>query len=115
MYEYKAKVLRVVDGDTIDVEIDLGFDVITKRRIRIVAENHPYFDTPETWRPRNEAEKEHGLKATARAEELMLNKTIILNSLKTGKFNYVAKVKLDDNIDYGDLMINEGFLKRDEY
>jgi micrococcal nuclease len=115
MYQYKAKVLRVVDGDTIDVQIDLGFDIITNRRIRIIAENHPYFDTPETWRPRNEAEKEHGLQATKRAEELILDKIIILESLKQGKFNYVAKVKLENNLDYGDLMINEGFLKRENY
>ena len=115
MYQYKAKVLRVLDGDTIEVEIDLGFDIKLNRKIRIIAENHPYFDTPETWRPRNEAEKQHGLQATVRAEELMLNKIVILDSLKDGKYNYVAKIKLDNNIDYGDLMINEGFLKRDSY
>jgi micrococcal nuclease len=115
MYEYKAKVLRVIDGDTIDVELDLGFDITTKRRIRIIAENHPYFDTPETWRPRNESEKQHGLQATKRAEELMLDKIVILKSVKSGKFNYLAKVKLDNDIDYGDLMITEGFLKRDSY
>lgn len=45
----------------------------------------------------------------------MLGKTVILDSVKTGKFNYVGKIKLENNVDYGDLMINEGFLKRDEY
>lgn len=115
MYQYKAKVLRVLDGDTIEVQIDLGFDIVTNRKIRIIAESHPYFDAPETWRPRNEAEKEHGLLAAKRGEELMLGKTVTLESLKEGKYNYVAKIKLENNVDYGDLMINEGFLKRESY
>lgn len=115
MYQYKASVLRILDGDTIEVEIDLGFNIKVSKKIRIIAENHPYFDTTETWRPKSEAEREHGLQATERATELMLGKTVILDSVKTGKFNYVAKIKLENNVDYGDLMINEGFLKRDEY
>jgi micrococcal nuclease len=115
MYQYKAKVLRVLDGDTIEVEIDLGFDIKTTRKIRIIAESHSYFDTPETWRPKNEAEREHGLLATERAIELILNKIVLLESLKGGKYNYVAKIKLDNNVDYGDLMINEGFQKRESY
>jgi micrococcal nuclease len=115
MYQYKAKVLNVVDGDTIDVEINLGFDITTIRRIRIIANSHPYFDTPETWRPTNENEKQHGLQATQRANQLLLDKTITLESLKKGKFHYVAKIKLNDDTDYGDLMINEGFLKKDSY
>ena len=36
MYDYKAKLVKVVDGDTIDAEIDLGFDVSVKKRIRLV-------------------------------------------------------------------------------
>ena len=52
MYHYKAKLLRVVDGDTIDVDIDLGFDVwLRKQRIRLAG-----IDTPES-RTRNKAEK----------------------------------------------------------
>jgi len=114
MYQYKANVIRVIDGDTIEVEIDLGFDILTKRKIRIIAQNHKYFDTPEIFRPRNESEKTHGLSAKSRAEELLLNKTVILESIKEGKYNYVAKVKIDSG-DYGDIMINEGFLKKESY
>ena len=43
MYEYKAKLLRVIDGDTIDCVIDLGFNVRLKERIRLKG-----IDTPET-------------------------------------------------------------------
>ena len=52
MYEYKAIVDRVVDGDTIDVDIDLGFSTtLTKQRVRLAG-----IDTPES-RTRNLAEK----------------------------------------------------------
>ena len=56
MYEYNAKVLRIVDGDTIDVDIDLGFGVwIHKERIRLEG-----IDTPES-RTRDLEEKKFGL------------------------------------------------------
>ena len=55
MYEYKCTLLRVVDGDTIDVDIDLGFKVwLRKERVRMVG-----IDTPES-RTRNLAEKKLG-------------------------------------------------------
>jgi len=41
MYIYEAKVVRVVDGDTIDALIDLGFDIHKKIRIRMVGINTP--------------------------------------------------------------------------
>ena len=43
MYEYKAIVRRVVDGDTMDVTLDLGFDILYNNRIRLVG-----IDTPES-------------------------------------------------------------------
>jgi micrococcal nuclease len=65
MYHYKAKLVRVIDGDTIDVDIDLGFDVWLKRqRIRLAG-----IDAPES-RTRNKAEKVLGLAAKARLTEL---------------------------------------------
>ena len=58
MYEYKIKeVLKVVDGDTIDILIDLGFDLTKKERIRLSG-----IDTPEC-RTKNLEEKELGLEA----------------------------------------------------
>mgnify|MGYP001304981027 FL=1 len=41
MYEYKAKVLRVVDGDTVDVLIDVGFSTFKKERVRLHGINTP--------------------------------------------------------------------------
>ena len=56
MYEYRCKILRIVDGDTVDVDIDLGFGMwIHKERVRIYG-----LDTPES-RTRDKIEKQFGL------------------------------------------------------
>ena len=56
MYEYRCKVSRVVDGDTVDVDIDLGFGVwLHKERVRVLG-----IDTPES-RTRDKEEKKYGL------------------------------------------------------
>ena len=66
MYEYKAKILRVVDGDTVDVDIDLGFGVwLRNERVRIMG-----IDTPES-RTRDKQEKRFGLLAKERLKELL--------------------------------------------
>ena len=58
MFEYKCKLLRVIDGDTVDVDIDLGFGVwLRKQRIRLYG-----IDTPES-RTRDLVEKKYGLAA----------------------------------------------------
>ena len=60
MFEYKATVTRVIDGDTVDCDIDLGFSVILhKQRIRLKG-----IDTPES-RTRDKIEKQYGLAAKA--------------------------------------------------
>ena len=58
MYDYRAKIVKVVDGDTVDVDIDLGFGVWLKdERVRLVG-----VDTPES-RTRDLVEKAFGLAA----------------------------------------------------
>ena len=64
-YIYRAKLDRVVDGDTIDALIDVGFDIWVKKRIRFMG-----LDTWEC-RTRNLEEKALGLKAKARTKELL--------------------------------------------
>jgi len=74
MYEYKAIVTRVVDGDTVDVDIDLGFGVVLSgERVRIMG-----IDTPES-RTSNKLEKVFGLAAKARLKQL-LGKTAVLKT-----------------------------------
>jgi len=58
MYRYKARLNRIIDGDTIDVSIDLGFDVKIKQRVRLYGIN-----TPEV-RTKDLKEKERGIEAT---------------------------------------------------
>ena len=66
MYEYKTKLIKVVDGDTVDVDIDLGFGVwLKKERVRIMG-----IDTPES-RTRDKVEKVFGKAASKRLKELL--------------------------------------------
>ena len=66
MYTYKAKLDRVVDGDTVDAYIDLGFDISVHKRIRLAG-----IDSPES-RTRDLEEKARGLEAKARNKELLM-------------------------------------------
>jgi endonuclease YncB( thermonuclease family) len=111
-YEYKGRVLRVVDADTVDARLDLGFGITMQQRFRIDG-----FDAPETWRPINEVERGHGEKATARAIELLLGKDLIFITSKTAGIygRYGAQILLEDESDYAEVMIQEGFAKRDDY
>ena len=66
MYEYRAKINRVVDGDTVDVDIDLGFGIVlTDERVRIMG-----IDTPES-RTSDKVEKLFGLASKYRLQELL--------------------------------------------
>ena len=84
MFEYKCKVMRVVDGDTIDVNIDLGFQVWHKARVRLLG-----IDTPES-RTRNLDEKKLGLASKERLKEMLKGRDIVLKCSKDkGKFGRV--------------------------
>lgn len=74
MYEYKCNIVKIVDGDTVDVDIDLGFGVWLKdERVRIMG-----IDTPES-RTRDKVEKKFGLASKAKLKSL-LGKTGILKT-----------------------------------
>ena len=76
MHEYKVKIRRIVDGDTIDVDIDLGFNMIlSKQRIRLYG-----IDTPES-RTRDKEEKFYGkLSAKFLKEQCKNNSEIFLKT-----------------------------------
>ena len=82
MFEYKAKITRVIDGDTVDAMIDLGFSVHRKIRIRLHGIN-----TPES-RTKDLEEKERGLQAKARLIEILEEHDyeVDLKSYGVGKF-----------------------------
>lgn len=73
MFEYKVYIQRVVDGDTVDVDIDLGFGVILKKeRVRIMG-----IDTPES-RTRDKVEKKFGLASKARLKEILGKEAVLV-------------------------------------
>jgi len=81
MYIYNIKLLKIIDGDTIDANIDLGFDVTVKKRVRFMGIN-----TPEC-RTRDLEEKAKGLAAKERVRQLLEGSNIIqLTSHGVGKF-----------------------------
>ena len=111
MYTYKAKIVRVVDGDTFDADVDCGFLIFVKHRFRLMDA-----DTPETWRPKSDAEATHGAAATARVVELMENKEVTLHTSKLGIYGrYSASVTLPDGSDLAETLTNEGLLKLESY
>ena len=91
MYNYKIKPIKIIDGDTIDAEIDLGFDIKTKKRIRFAGIN-----TPES-RTRDLEEKARGLAAKDRVKQLLDGcKNITLCSHGVGKFGRcLGEIMLD--------------------
>ena len=92
MYIYNAKCTRVVDGDTIDAEIDLGFDVKIKKRIRLAGINAPESRT------RNLVEKKLGLAAKEKLKDMMEGAAncFELESKELGKYGRVlGKLHID--------------------
>lgn len=112
MYRYKAKVINIVDGDTVDCSVDLGFQTIVTKRFRIKD-----YDAPETWRPSNDKERIHGEKATEVAAELLFGKEITLESSKyPGIYNrYLAKITLPDGRNFATVMKEKGLEKQERY
>ena len=94
MYEYKAIVDRVVDGDTIDVTIDLGFKVWKKMRVRMEGIN-----TPES-RTRDKEEKKRGLAAKDRLKEILEfnNNKCVLKVSGVGKYGRALAIVLVDSL-----------------
>ena len=104
MYEYNCKVVRVVDGDTVDVDIDLGFDTWKcGERIRLYG-----IDTPEC-RTRDAEEKAAGLLAKEFVEScLHVGETYTLTTREKGKFGrYLGVIKLSDAKSINAILVEE--------
>ena len=105
MHEYKSKVVKIIDGDTIDVDIDLGFDIIlAKQRIRLYG-----IDTPES-RTRDKEEKYYGKLSAAFLQKHCPKGSYI--TLKThldkkGKFGRILGEIIVDGNNLNQQMIEE--------
>jgi|TARA_B100001248_G_scaffold240648_1_gene206772 micrococcal nuclease len=102
-FVYQAELDRVVDGDTVDVILDLGFDVkLHKQRVRLAG-----IDTPES-RTRDLAEKKLGLAAKERLKELCVG-TFKIKSLGKGKYGRILGIPYtEDGQDICQMLIKEG-------
>ena len=86
MYEYKCKILKVVDGDTVDVDIDLGFGCwLRGERVRVMG-----IDTPES-RTSDKVEKVFGLKAKERLNSLLGTDAILQTQVSKNGENMKGK------------------------
>ena len=103
MYEYGCTVTRVVDGDTIDVVLDLGFSILHKCRVRLYG-----IDTPES-RTRNKDEKIRGKLASKFLQDAIDNgkKVVLRSKLKDskGKYGRVLGEIIVDSININQSMI----------
>ena len=103
MYTYKAILDRVVDGDTIDANINLGFDITIHKRIRLAG-----IDTPES-RTRDLEEKKRGLASKQRLIELLGEGNFVLESKEVGKYGRVLGTILVDDVNINETLVEEGF------
>jgi|TARA_R100001015_G_scaffold19160_1_gene15326 micrococcal nuclease len=105
MYEYSCEVKRVVDGDTVDVILNLGFDIFYKSRVRLYG-----IDTPES-RTRNKDEKARGKMAAAYLEDAINNgnTVVIQTKLKDsrGKYGRVLGNVLVDDVNINEQMVDK--------
>ena len=106
MYEYKCKIRKVVDGDTVDIDIDLGFGIwLNDERVRIIG-----IDTPES-RTSDKIEKIFGLAAKERVQHLLGDGATLISKVKgdgneemRGKF---GRILGDFRTSQGDLLTSK--------
>ena len=116
MYHYKAKAERVIDGDTLDVNIDLGFKITTVQRIRLAGIN-----TPETYNVKKDTEEyRKGIAAKHYLEQRLAdnnNQILIETEKETEKYGrYIRTVWFpDSSVSLNDELVEKGYAIRVKY
>ncbi|MDA9302664.1 thermonuclease family protein [bacterium] len=109
MYTYKSKLVRVIDGDTIDAEIDLGFGIFIKQRIKLYG-----ISTPDS-KSKDTNIKHKGVDAKAHLVKILPKEFMVETILnKRGKFGRVLGVVffIDDNDTkhtLNDILVQDGY------
>ena len=110
MYEYKVNITRVVDGDTVDVDIDLGFGMwITDARVRVMG-----IDPPES-RTRDKVEKKFGLASKEKLKSMLGKKAVLKTQVNKkgedmkGKFGRILGDFVVGDKMATDILIEEGY------
>ena len=103
-YVYNCKLVKIVEGDTIDVDIDLGFGVcLKKQRIRLEGINAPESRT------RDMAEKKLGLLAKSRLSAILMSDFVVKTTLdKKGKFGRIIGTPYVGDTNVCELLVTEG-------
>ena len=113
LYWYKARVDRAVDGDTLDVDIDCGLNIHTKQRCRLYG-----IDTPETYGvKKNSEEYKQGMIAKEFVVSQLEGKEVLIKTHKdkTGKYGrYLVTVFLGE-VDFNNLLVEQGYAVKAEY
>ena len=122
MYDYGFKLDRVVDGDTVDGTIDLGFGISVKKRIRLLGINAP--ETRLQRKIKDEAkrlaEKELGLRAKDKLSDMLHDQRIIIQTKldKTGKFGRVLGTLLieqsEEKLNINEFLLSKGYVRKYE-
>lgn len=105
MYQYKAKIIDVYDGDTVTALVDLGFLSFREMKLRLYG-----IDTPEL----RGAEKIEGRKVRDIVREMILHKEVTINSYKDkqGKYGrYLATIILEDGLNINEWLVENGHAK----
>ncbi len=118
LYWYKAKLIRVVDGDTVDLDLDLGLEMHCRIRVRLAGIN-----APETSKVKHDSvEYAAGIKTKTRLEELLKSvPELFINTIKdtTEKYGrYLAKIYLHDltlAVSVSDILVKEGLAVYKDY
>ena len=110
MYEYKVNIIKIVDGDTVDVDIDLGFGMwIKDERVRMMG-----IDTPES-RTRDKVEKKFGLASKERLKSMLGKKGILKTQVNKkgedmkGKFCRILGDFVVDDKMATEILVEEGY------
>ena len=111
VHEYQATLVRVIDGDTVELDIDLGFHVHVREKIRLAD-----IDAPEV-RTRDPEEKQRGIEARDALEKMLRDKALIVLTAKDRRSfsRWVATIYLDhgeEQISVQEEMVSRGFAVR---
>ena len=108
MYTYRAKIVKVYDGDTVTAVVDLGFGITNKIKVRLKG-----IDTPEL---RGE-ERPEGIISRDFLREKILNKDIVVETFKDkkGKYGrYIGTLWINDE-NINELLVEQGYAEKKEY
>jgi endonuclease YncB( thermonuclease family) len=103
---YKGKLLRIIDADTIEAAIFLGFNISIKKKIRLIGVNAPEIRTKDL------KTKEKGLAAKAFLESLLTSKDLIIKSKGFDKYGRCLAEVIVDEVNLGEKLISEGYAQR---